>query len=453
MSSKHLLKTSALLSLLSATAALADYTVASHRYLADPTSLVHDGRVYVYCSNDDESPLEGGYNIPNVICLSTADMKNWTDHGSVFRPETDTKWAKKSWAPGAIERDGKFFLYFGNSGANIGVVVADNPFGPFKDVLGKPLLDHGTPGVQPAKGLWLFDPGLFIDDDGQAYLYFGGNGDDNVRVAKLKRDMVGIDGEVIKMHAPNFFEAGFVYKREGTYYYSYSTTPKAGMRWDYMTSDKPTSGFTYRGVVSEQHPINNNNHHAALFEFKDRWYHVYHNRVVARRSGIPGGFRRNIGIEEFFHEADGSIRKVVYTEDGIAQLGRLDPYARIEGETFAAQQGVETEPCSEGGMNLHDLQDGDWVSLRGVDFGATGAKKFHARVASAENNSGAIEVRVGGPEGRMVATVKVATTGGAQRWADVSADVSDLSGVQDLCLRFTGEKGKTLFKVNHWRFE
>lgn len=437
-----------------ATSALrADYTVASHRYLADPTSLVSGGRVYLYCSNDDESPLEGSYNIPNVICVSTADMKNWTDHGSVFRPETETKWAKKSWAPGAIERDGKFFLYFGNGGGNIGVVVADKPAGPFKDVLGKPLLDHGTPGVQPAKNMWLFDPGVFIDDDGQAYLYFGGNGDDNVRVAKLRRDMVSIDGEIIKMNAPDFFEASFVHKRDGTYYFSYSTNPRAGMRWGYMTSKKPTEGFTYAGVVSDQHPINNNNHHAALFQFQDRWYHAYHNRVVARQAGIPGGFRRNLGIEEFFHEADGSIRKVVYTEDGIAQLGRLDPYARVEGETFAAQQGVETEPCSEGGMNLHDLQDGDWVSLRGVDFGAAGAKKFHARVASAENNSGVIEVRVGGPEGRVVGAVKIATTGGAQRWAEVTAEVTDLSGVQDLCLRFTGEKGKTLFKVDYWRFE
>ena len=418
-----------------------------------PVGFVHEGRVYLYCSNDDESPVEGGYNIPNIVCLSSADLKNWTDHGSVFRAETDTSWAKRSWAPGAIERDGKFYLYFGNGGANIGVVVGDSPTGPFKDVLGKPLLDHGTPGVQPARNLWLFDPGLFIDDDGQAYLYFGGNGDDNVRVAKLNRDMVSIDGEVIKMSAPAFFEAGFVHKRGGTYYFSYSTQPRAGMRWDYMTSDRPTGGFTYRGIVSDQHPINNNNHHAALFEFQGRWFHVYHNRVVARGSGINGAFRRNIGIEEMFHEADGSIRKVVYTEDGIAQLGRLNPFTRVEAETFAGQSGVETESCSEGGMALADLQDGDWVRIRGVDFGAAGAKKFHARVASAEDNTGVIEVRVGAPDGRSAGSCRIKTTGGAQTWRDVACDVEGLSGVQDLYLRFTGEKGKTLFKIDHWRFE
>ena len=105
---------------------IADYPIASHRYLADPSSLVTKDRVYIYCSDDDESPVQGGYNIPDVVCVSSSDMKNWTDHGSVFRAENATKWAKKSWAPAAIERDGKFFLYFGNSGANIGVVTAYN---------------------------------------------------------------------------------------------------------------------------------------------------------------------------------------------------------------------------------------------------------------------------------------------------------------------------------------
>jgi arabinoxylan arabinofuranohydrolase len=430
----------------------ADYSIASHRYLADPTSLAHDGRVYIYCSNDDESPVEGGYNIPNIICISSADMKNWTDHGSVFRAAEATTWAQRTWAPGAIERDGKFFLYFGNGGANIGVAVADSPIGPFRDPLGGPLITHQTPGVQPARNMWLFDPGAFIDDDGQAYLYFGGNGDDNVRVAKLNRDMISIDGEIIKMSAPAFFEAAWVYKRNGIYYFSYSTQPRAGMRWDYMTSDHPTQGFVYRGIVSEQHPINNNNHHAALFEFQDRWYHVYHNRVVSRQSGIPGAFRRNLGIEEMYHEDDGSIRKVVYTEDGVEQRGRLNPFVRVEAETFSAQKGVETTLSSAGGMCLTDLQDGDWVRVSGVDF-KSGAKKFTARVASLDDNTGRIHLRLGSPEGQEIGAVRVPSTAGDQKWVDVSSDVTGAEGVHDLFIVFSGEKGKTLFNFDYWMFE
>ena len=125
----------------------ADYPIASHRYLADPSSLVTKDRVYIYCSDDDESPLQGGYAIPDVVCVSSSDLKNWMDHGSIIRAEKGTTWAKKTWAPAAIERDGRFSLYFGNGGANIGVAAAPSPIGPFTDPLGKRLIDSRTPGV------------------------------------------------------------------------------------------------------------------------------------------------------------------------------------------------------------------------------------------------------------------------------------------------------------------
>ena len=430
---------------------MADYPIVSQRYLADPSQLVTKDRVYVYCSNDDESPVEGSYNIPDVICVSSSDMKNWTDHGSVFRAAKDTSWAKKTWAPAAIERNGKFYLYFGNGGGNIGVVAAENPAGPFKDVLGKPLIEHGTPGVQPAKNMWLFDPGVFIDDDGQAYIYVGGNGDDHVRVAKLKKDMVTLDGEVIKMNAPNFFEATWVWKKNGVYYLSYSSTPKAEMRIDYMTSVKPTSGFTYRGIVGAQPPINNNNNHAAEFEFKGRWYHVYHNRIVAKEAGIPTGFRRNLAIEEMSYEKNGDVKKVEYTTDGVAQLGHLDPFVRVEGETTHAQKGIETETCTEGGMNVSLIDNGDWVKVAGVDFSKRAARKFSARVAS-DGGGGNIEVRLGGVDGKLIGTCKVEPTGGWQQWKSASCEVSGASGVEDLYLKFTGGD-KPLFNLDCWKFE
>ena len=430
----------------------ADYPIASHRYLADPSSLVTKDRVYVYCSDDDESPVGGSYNIPDVVCVSSSDMKNWTDHGSVFRASQETKWAKKTWAPAAIERDGKFFLYFGNGGADIGVVVSTNSVGPFADVLGKNLISHSTPGVQPAKNMWLFDPGVFIDDDGQAYLYCGGNGDDNVRCAKLNRDMISLDGEVIKMHATNFFEASWVFKRKGIYYFSYSSQPKAKLRIEYQTSDNPTNGFVYRGVVADQPPINKgDNNHASQFEFKDRWYHVYHNRIVAQQAGIPMGFRRNIAIEEFGFNDDGSIKQVTYTTNGVTQLGHLNPYVRVEGETFAAQSGVETEPCRAGGMDLAYLDNGDWVKVVGVDFGNRGAKKFRARVASAEQG-GNIELRLGSGDGKLIGTCTVKNTGSWQKWKTVSCNISGATGVQDLYLKFTGGT-KPLLNVDYWQFE
>ncbi|MBN2163406.1 MAG: family 43 glycosylhydrolase [Pontiellaceae bacterium] len=430
--------------------ALADYPIASHRYLADPSVLVTKDRVYVYCSNDDESPLEGGYNIPNVVCVSSSDMKNWTDHGVVFDAERDTKWAHKTWAPCAIERDGKTYLYFGNGGADIGVVAGESPVGPFKDVLGKALLNHGTPGVQPAKNMWLFDPGVFIDDDGQAYIYFGGNGDDNVRAAKLKKDMVSIDGEVIKMHAPNFFEAAWVWKIDDTYYFSYSTTPSAAMRIDYMTSKHPTEGFEYAGIVADQPPINNNNNHACEFKFKGKWYHVYHNRIVAKEAGIPGAFRRNIAIEEFSYDADGNIDKVEYTTDGVEQVEHVNPYERVEAELFAAQKGVETEPCKEGGMNITDTQDGDWIKIAGVDFGDEGASKVAVRVAAEARGCG-IEMRLDSLDGKRIARINVPDTGDGQHWKNVVGEVMGATGVHDLYIKFVGRDGD-LANLDWWQF-
>lgn len=430
---------------------LADYPVMSHRYLADPAVLVTKDRVYVYCSNDDDSPLEGGYVIKNIVCVSTSDMKNWTDHGVVFDAEKQTKWAKKTWAPAAIERDGKYYLYFGNGGGNIGVVVGSTPVGPFEDVKGTFLVDHGTPGVQPAKNMWLFDPGVFIDDDGQAYMYFGGNGDDNCRVIKLNKDMISIDGPAKPIHIPAFFEAAWMNKINGKYYLSYSTQPRAAMRIDYMVSDKPTEGFTYGGIVAEQPPINNNNNHAAEFEFKGKWYHVYHNRIVAKEVGIPGGFRRNLAIEDLLLKSDGGFEKVTYTTDGVKQIEPLNPRNRVEAETFAAESGIETEPCPEGGMNLCDVDHNDWIRIRGVDFGTTGVAKFTVR-AAALGPGGHIELRVGGPEGTLIGKCQIKTTGSNQTWRDFSCDIKDAVGVQDLYMKFTGGNND-LFRLNYWKFE
>ena len=222
------------------------------------------------------------------------------------------------------------------------------------------------------------------------------------------------------------------------------------MRIDYMTGDSPTN-FTYRGIVGDQPPINNNNNHAAQFEFKGKWYHVYHNRIVAKQAGIPTGFRRNLAIEEFSYTADGSIQKVTYTTNSVAQLSPLNPYVPVEGETFHAQSGVETEPCRAGGMNLAYLDNGDWVKIAGVDFGSKGAKKFFARVASAEQG-GVIELRLGGLEGKVVGTCEVNPTGGWQEWVEVSCAVTGATGVQDLYLKFTGGE-KPLLNLDHWKFE
>ncbi len=431
----------------------ADYPIASHRFLADPGALVYNGRVYLYCSNDDDNSTDekGGYRMSTIVCISSSDLKNWTDHGVVFKVPRDAEWAGRSWAPSPAERNGKFFLYFGNGGNGIGVAMADSPIGPFKDPIGKKLIETETPGVMPAENMWLFDPMAFIDDDGQAYLYFGGNGDNNVRVIKLNTDMISVDGPAIHLSALNFFEAAWMHKHNGKYYFTYSSNPRAEMRIDYMVSSSPISNFTYGGVVSLQPPQNNNNNHQAIFKFKGEWYQAYHNRIVAREAGIPPVYKRNICMDQFKHNEDGTIDTMLNTVDGLQQLGYINPMERVEAETFNAQMGIETEVCSAGGMNLCDIENGDWIKIKGVDFGDKGAKKFTASILRTINNC-SIELRLGEPSGEIIGACKISPASGQQEWKTVSCKVEKVTGVQDLYMVFKGDN-EQLIKVDWWKFD
>lgn len=424
--------------------ARADYPIASHRYLADPGSIVFNGRVYLYNSNDDDN--NGGYSMHSIVCVSTSDMKNWTDHGIVFQVPAGASWANNSWAPQPIAREGTIYLYWGNSGSGIGVATSTNPIANFKDGKGSYLINGSTPGAS-GNNSWLFDPGALIDSDGTAYLAFGGNGETNARMIKLGNDLVSVSGSATALAPKGFYEASFLFKRKSTYYYAYSSDSANGLRIDYLSSSSPMSGYTYKGVLAGQPPLNDNNNHASEFEFKGQWYHAYHNRSVGKAAGIDATYKRNLALEVLNFKSDDSIEQVTYTTDGVPQIGSLDPYVRVEAETMKAQSGIETETCSDGGMDVTSIADGDWVSVRGVDFGA-GAKTFSARVASTAAQ-GAIEVRSGSPTGTVLATCDVPATGGMQKWQATTCNVTGATGViKDLYFKFKGGG----FAFDSWQF-
>lgn len=439
---------------------IAQNPIITHRYLADPGAMVYDGRVYIYSSNDDENVIdEEGYEMKSIVAVSSSDMKNWTDHGVVFRVPENAAWASYSWAPSPIERNGMFYLYYGNSGGGIGVARADNPAGPFTDPVGSALITTNTPGVLPATSIWLFDPMPFIDDDGQAYLYFGGNGEDNMRVIKLNEDMISVDGEATSFTVPYFFEASWMHKNDSTYYFSYSTDGSNGLRIDYMTSDNPTTGFTYGGVLAPQPPNNNNNNnHHANFQFNGTWYHAYHNRIIANQAGVLATYRRSINVDTFTHNEDGSINSVQHSSAGVAQVGSFDPYALVEAETFNAQSGINTKKKADDYNDLYvtDIEDGDWIRVRGVDFGSTGAVVFTADVASDLKNGaitgGSIEIRIGSVAGTLAGTVPVSYTGGLESFQSRSIAISNVTGTQDVYFVFKGSDTDNLFNFDKWQF-
>ncbi|ADG73370.1 Carbohydrate binding family 6 [Cellulomonas flavigena DSM 20109] len=427
--------------------AQADNPIVQTIYTADPAPLVHDGRLYVYTTHDEDGST--WFTMRDWRVFSTTDMANWTDHGSPMSLATFS-WAQAdAWAGQVVERDGKFFFYVPvvkrGGGQAIGVGVSDSPTGPFRDAIGRPLVDNAE-----------IDPSVMIDDDGQAYLYYG---NPNLWVARLNRDMVSLAGSPTRIqlttagygsrpgnvaNRPTLYEEGpWVYKRGATYYNVFAGACCSEFI-GYSTAPGPTGPWTYRGVVMPAQGTSFTNH-PGVIDYRGRSYFFYHSGALPG----GGGFTRSVAVEQFAYGADGSIPRMNMTTAGPAQVEPLDPYVTQQAETTAWASGVETEAATEGGLNLAFISNGDWVRVKGVAFGS-GAAAFSARVASA-TSGGRIEVRLDSASGPVVGTCTVPGTGGWQAWTTVTCPVSGATGTRDLVLRFAGGSGE-LFNVGSWQF-
>ena len=154
-------------------------------------------------------------------------------------------------------------------------------------------------------------------------------------------------------------------------------------------------------------------------------------------------------MDKMNYNSDGTIQQVTPTTAGLTQLKYVNPYVTNEAETMAQENGIQTEPCNEGGRNVGYIENGDWVKVTGVDFG-TGGSSFDARVSS-DTNGGNIEIRLDSLNGTLLGTCAVSNTGGWQNWALKSTTVNKVTGVHDLYLKFTGGSGY-LFNLNWWKF-
>lgn len=433
-----------------ARAASADNPIIQTIYTADPAPLVHDGRVYLYTTHDEDTLVNDFFTMNDWRVYSSTDIVNWTDHGSPLR-YSDFSWARgDAWAGQVIERNGKFYFYVPVTSRSlgrhvIGVAVADEPTGPFKDAIGRPLITENCGDI---------DPTVFIDGD-QAYLYWG---NPNLCYVKLNPDMISYEGSVVRVpmttasfgvrsngERPTTYEEGpWFYKRENRYYLVFAAGP-ISEHIGYATSPGPTGPWTYGGVVMPTQGTSFTNH-PGVIDYKGNSYFFYHNGALPG----GGGFHRSVCVEQFTYGPDGSIPKIDMTREGAPQIGALDPYVRTEAETIAWASGVETEPCSEGGMNVTAISNGDYIKVKGVDFGS-GAVSFEARVAAA-SAGGNIELRLDRHDGMLVGTCAVPNTGGAQQWQTTTCDVTGATGKHDLYFKFTGGNGANLFNFDWWKF-
>lgn len=290
------------------------------RWTADPAAIVHGDTVYLYVGHDEAKEGEM-FNITEWLCYSTKDMKTWTYHGPILKP-TDFKWAvRDAWAAHMVEKDGKFYFYATvqhddtQRGKAVGVAVSDSPTGPFKDARGTALVYNAM--TPDAKRPWEdIDPCVFIDTDGTAWMTWG-NGD--CYLAKLKPNMIEIDGAIQKINPPNYVEGPWIHKRGDIYYLTYPAMEGRG-GWEkiaYATAPAVTGPWTYRGLITGS-AKNSFTIHPAIIEFKNQWYFFYHNADL-EINGVKGTLgRRSVCLEYLYYNPDGTIKPIEQTTQGVS---------------------------------------------------------------------------------------------------------------------------------------
>lgn len=283
--------------------------IITHKFTSDPTALVYKDKVYLYTGHDSHS-IMGVQNPQDWLVFSSDDLTKWEEY-SVPLKKDDFEWAankENTWAWGAhvAERSGKFYMYVTiadpiNQANKIGVAVSDNPAGPFKDAIGKPLITENMLSI---------DPSVLIDDDGQAYIFWGGYG--QCLYAKLKDNMIELDSPVtvVNGYLMDFVAGTRVHKYDGWYYLSY--TSGSPSKISYAMSRNINGPWDYKGIVNEV-PGNSATNHHSIIDFKGKNYFFYHNGV------LPGGgsFSRSVCVDYLYYNPDGTIKKVWMTSDGI----------------------------------------------------------------------------------------------------------------------------------------
>ncbi|MCK7596314.1 glycoside hydrolase family 43 protein [Microbulbifer sp. CAU 1566] len=279
---------------------------------ADPAAMVYKDTVYLYTGHDEAKDNKGFYEMHKWLVFSSKDMVNWKNEGSPLTV-TDFKWAKgDAWASHVVEKDGKFYFYTTvrhdetKPGFAVGVAVSDSPTGPFKDALGKALISNDM--TTDTEIDWDdLDPATFIDDNGEAYLFWGNT---KPRWAKLKDNMIQLDGPMHSLDLPNFTEALYAHKHGDNYYLTYAMgfPEKIG----YAMSKSIEGPWEYKGVLNEL-AGNSNTNHQSIIDFKGRSFFIYHN------GGTPegGSFRRSVCIDDLHYNEDGTIQRVVMTSEGV----------------------------------------------------------------------------------------------------------------------------------------
>ena len=338
------------------------------RFTADPAALVSGGRVYLYTGQDDAPAGGTGFVMNNWRVYSSANMTGWTDHGVKLTP-TSFSWARGSaWASHVTERNGKFYWYVTVDhrtvpGMSIGVAVSSSPTGPFTDARGSALITNNMT-TQTNISWDDIDPAVFVDSNGQAYIYWGNT---VLKYARLKANMIELDGPINVIANPSLFtEAPWVHKRGSLYYLSYARGWPEQIA--YATSTSAIGPWTYRGVIFEPNVLTPTNHQA-IVEFNGKSYILYHTAALP----AGGEFRRSVSVEELIYNSDGTIRPLVQTSTGLDGVRR-----RLQSYNFPERYVRHINYDARIDANVSPAMDAQWEIVPGLANSSSGYVSFQA---------------------------------------------------------------------------
>ena len=411
------------------------------KYTADPAPMVYNDTVFLYTTHDEDDAE--GFKMQDWLLYTSTDMGNWTDHGVVASLKS-FDWVKRdngAWAEQVVERNGKFYMYCPIHGNGIGVLVSDSPYGPFKDPLGKPLVWQ--------KEHWDdIDPTVFIDEDGQAYMYWG---NPNCYYVKLNEDMISYSGDIVKLkETPEHYQEGpWFYKRNGHYYLAFaSTCCPEGI--GYAMSDSPTGPWKTKGYIMRPTERTRGNH-PGIMDYKGKSYVFGLNYDLLKLETNTHYERRSVSVAEIHYNEDGTIQEVPYWADTkLEQIGTFNPFRKVEAETMAWGYGLKTVPNADKSLSVVDVNNGEYICVRGVDFGKNKACRFEVSALPLEG--GNLKIRLDAPDGKIVGNVNIPKGNETSKYELYSCEVNAVSGIHDLYLSFEGENNKDLFELDYWKF-
>ena len=349
--------------------------------------------------------------------FSSDNLTDWTDHG-VIVTQTEVPWLTKinydMWAPDCVEKDGKYYFYF-PVGGRIGVAIADKPEGPY------------TVQEQPVNGIRGIDPCVLFDKEGQAYIFTSMG---RIMVAKLKDNMVDIEGEVLTIEnlpTQGLIEGPFAMELNGKYYLTYPHVENNIERLEYAMSDSPMGPYKPVGVIMDESESGCWTNHHSIVQFKGQWYLFYHDRDYSPNFDK----NRSVRIDRLSFNPDGTIQKVIPTLRGVGisdakQKIEIDRYSKIS-ETGASIALLDTVNTFKGWETILENKNA-WIQYNDVDFGK---KKFKTlQVLAKSSEGGTVQVRLDSVDGPVLSEVKIPQS---NDWKVIEAGkINFEKGVHDL---------------------